>query len=124
DVAIFVVLIPLDDVVEVDDLAVLLAHPLVADAPHVLVVELVELQGLLLGGRVHGDRDRHEAERDGPLPHRSGHVVSLRFGGYPPRVRANHPSLVVAPDTPEGAGSRTGGRRRTDTGRGPRSRRP
>jgi hypothetical protein len=72
DVLVLLDLVALDDVLEVDLLPVDRAHALHADAPHVLVVELIEPQGLLLGRRVHGDRDRDEAERDGPLPHRSG----------------------------------------------------
>src|ERR1044071_8184642 len=73
DVAVLLDLVALDDVLEGDLFAILLADALVADGPAVLVVELVETERLLLGRRVDGDRDRHEAEADGPLPHGTRH---------------------------------------------------
>ena len=51
-VAVLLDLVALHDVLEGDLFAVLLAHALVADPPAVLVVELVEPEGLLLGRRI------------------------------------------------------------------------
>src|SRR5581483_4586811 len=86
DVTVLLVLVPLDDVVVRDLLAVDLAHALVSDAAVVGVVELVEPEGLLLGGRVDGHRDRHQAEGDGPLPHRSGWHVAPPESDRAPRT--------------------------------------
>jgi len=74
-VAILLVLVPLHDVLVADLLAVDRAHPLHADPSAVLVVELIEPKGLLLGGGIDADGDRHQPEGDGSLPHGSGHVV-------------------------------------------------
>ena len=52
------------DVAVFDDLAAYLAGPLVADAPVVLLVHLVELDVMVLGRAVHLDRDVHQAESD------------------------------------------------------------
>ena len=54
----------LGDVAELDDLAAHLADPLVADAPVVLLVHLVELDVVVLGCAVDLDRDVHQAEGD------------------------------------------------------------
>ena len=58
----------LRDVAVLDDLAAHLAHPLVADAPVVLRVDLVELDVVVFGRAVDLDRDVHQAEGDGALP--------------------------------------------------------
>ncbi len=58
----------LGDVAVLDDLAAHLADALVADAPVVLGVHLVELDVVVLGGAVDLDRDVHQAEGDRTLP--------------------------------------------------------
>src|SRR5438067_958180 len=73
DVLALLVLVALHDVLVGNLFTTDRTGPLVLDPPVVLVVQLVELEGLLLGGRVEADRDRNESERDGPLPHRPRH---------------------------------------------------
>ena len=63
------VLVTADDVLEHDLLAARLAHAVVAHPPVVGRVQLMEADGLLLGGRVHADRDRDEAELYRAFPH-------------------------------------------------------
>ena len=60
--------------------------------PPSALVELVEAKGLLLGGRVDGDRDRHEAEADGPLPHRPWHGSTSGKAGSRARSSGNRDS--------------------------------
>ena len=70
---VFLVLVASHDLVERNLFPVDRTGSLVLDAPLVLLVELVELEALLLDGRVNPDRDRHEAEGDGAFPDRSSH---------------------------------------------------
>src|SRR5690606_10928985 len=58
----------LDDVLEVDFLAGPLVEPLVADAIGGAALVLVELDGVVFGGGVQPDRDRHQAEVDRTRP--------------------------------------------------------
>src|SRR5262249_19350306 len=64
------------DVPVFDDLAIQLAHPLVADATVVLGMHLMELDVVVLGGAVHLDRHIDESERDRTLPD-GAHGVSM-----------------------------------------------
>ena len=57
------------DVAVFDDLAAYLADALVADAPVVLLVHLMELDVVVLGRAVHLDRDVHQTEGDRTLPY-------------------------------------------------------
>ena len=62
------VVVRLRDVLVGDDLAAHLALALVADAPAVLLVHLVQGHVMALGGAVHLDRHVDQSERDGALP--------------------------------------------------------
>ena len=76
-VAVPLVLVPLDDVLQ-GDLVPFLVHALVVHAAQVVPVEHVEgdvLPGVLR--RVERDRDGHQAEADGSLPKRAGHCLLL-----------------------------------------------
>src|SRR5262249_25182345 len=108
DVAVLLHLESLDDMLEGDLLAVLLADALVTDPAAVLVVELVELQPLLLGRRVDRNRDRHEAEGDGPFPHGSWHRSPPWDGPH----AAGTVSVAAADDT---AAARSCPRRSAET---------
>src|SRR6185312_396820 len=66
-----VALVRLGDLRELDDLAVQLTGPLVADPSAVLGVHLVKTDVLVLGGAVHLDRHVDQPERQGALPDRS-----------------------------------------------------
>ncbi len=56
------------DVAVLDHLAVRLTNALVADAPVVLGVHLMEFDVVVLGGAVHLNRDVHQPERNRTLP--------------------------------------------------------
>ena len=82
-VAVLLVLVSLDDVVEGHVLAANRAHTLVADAPLVGAVEVVEAHALLLDRDVEAHRDAHQAERDGASPDRLHQRSSSQTGHVP-----------------------------------------
>jgi hypothetical protein len=87
-------LVALDDVVVVDLLVVLGADAPVLDRAAVLGVDLAEVDGLGLGGRVDLDRHGHEAEGDGAVPDRArGHGRCLPT--VPVFEAMSAPALIV-----------------------------
>jgi hypothetical protein len=66
-------LVPLGDLLVGNLLAVLGADPLLLDPGSVGCVDLVKVDGLVLGRRVHLDRQHRQAERDRAVPDRAWH---------------------------------------------------
>src|ERR671910_881858 len=82
-------LVTLGDIGVGDLVAAVVAHPLVPDTATVGRMDLPEADVLLLGGGDEPDRDRYQAERDRPLPHRLHQPL--------PPTPASRSSLVKAP---------------------------
>src|SRR6266545_4594104 len=102
DVLVLLVLVSLHDVLEGNFLAIGGAHPLVLDAPVVLVVELVEAKRLLLRRWEQADRDGDQAEGDRSFPHGSRHDTPP--GKKQPPVGGA--LIVLPPSYPSGSSAR------------------
>src|SRR5439155_20915749 len=104
-VVVLVVLVAADDLVPGDLLAADGARPLVLDSALIFRVQLVELQGLLLGRGVHAHGDRHEPERYRALPNGLCHD-GTSFSRSAPRDGCRD-SILSGP-TPAGKRGRPG----------------
>ncbi len=107
-------LVPLDDVLGVDVLAGALVDPLVADPVGGAALQLVEVDGVVLGRGEQPDRHGDQPEGDHPGPDRTCHDHPLRSRSVPPRRAARRtepplPTTLAPPAAARAPGAAGGG---------------